>query len=48
MIFLQDAGRYKCRVDYHLQQTSFQLLDVSVIVPPNTPVIYYNNQLGME
>ena len=43
---VQDAGQYKCRVDYHLQQTSFQLLDLSVIVPPQEPLIYHNNQLG--
>lgn len=43
----QDAGQYKCRVDYHLQQTSFQLLDVSIIVPPKTPIIHYNGQPGM-
>ena len=46
--YFQDAGQYKCRVDYHLQQTSFQLLDLSVIVLPKAPVIYYNNQLGKD
>ena len=45
--FFQDAGQYKCRVDYHLQQTSFQLLDVSVIVPPELPIIFYSGQPGM-
>ena len=43
---VQDAGQYKCRVDYHLQQTSFQLLDLSVIVPPSAPIILHNNQPG--
>ena len=47
-VSFQDAGQYKCRVDYHLQQTSFQLLDLSVIVPPQMPVIYYNNQPGRD
>ena len=32
---------YKCRVDYHLEQTSFQLVNLNVIVPPQKPTIYY-------
>ena len=41
---LSDAGRYKCRVDYHLEQTSFQLVDLNVIVPPGPPTILYEKQ----
>ena len=41
-IKLSDSGRYKCRVDYHLGQTSFQLLDLIVIIPPEKPRIFYN------
>ena len=47
-VMFQDAGQYKCRVDYHLQQTSFQLLDLSVIVPPSPPLILHNNQPGIS
>ena len=44
-IKLSDTGRYKCRVDYHLEQTSFQLIDLIVIVPPDKPRIFYNGDL---
>ena len=47
-VMFQDAGQYKCRVDYHLQQTSFQLLELSVIVPPSPPLILHNNQPGIS
>lgn len=40
---LKDAGMYKCRVDYHLEQTSFQLVNLNVIVPPQKPTIYYRS-----
>ena len=43
-IKLSDSGRYKCRVDYHLEQTSFQLLDLIVIIPPEKPTIFYNTK----
>ena len=41
---LADGGRYKCRVDYHLEQTSFQLIDLIVIVPPEKPKIFYKSE----
>ena len=49
-----DTGRYKCRVDFQLEQTSFQvvlldrdevtltvsqLLDLTVVVPPDKPTV---------
>ena len=43
-IKLSDSGRYKCRVDYHLEQTSFQLIDLIVIVPPEKPRIFYDTE----
>ena len=43
-INLSDSGRYKCRVDYHLEQTSFQLLDLIVIIPPEKPRIFHNKE----
>jgi len=43
-IKLSDSGRYKCRVDYHLEQTSFQLIDLIVIVPPEKPRIFYETE----
>ena len=39
-----DGGRYKCRVDYQLEQTSFKLLDLIVIIPPEKPRIFYNKE----
>jgi len=41
---LSDGGRYKCRVDYHLEQTSFQLIDLIVIMPPEKPRIFYRTE----
>lgn len=43
-IKLSDGGRYKCRVDYHLEQTSFQLIDLLVILPPEKPRIFYDTK----
>ena len=40
----EDSGRYKCRVDYHLEQTSFQLVDLNVIIPPGPPTILYQGK----
>ena len=41
---LSDAGVYKCRVDYYLEQTSFQLVRLKVIVPPEPPNIFYRSK----
>merc|ERR1719507_2662786 len=40
---LEDAGMYKCRVDYHLEQTSFQLVHLKVLVPPKKPTIFFRS-----
>jgi len=44
---LEDSGRYKCRVDYFLEQTTFQLMDLVVILPPQKPKIYLDNGLSV-
>ena len=43
-IKLTDGGRYKCRVDYYLGQTSFQLVDLKIIVPPSIPTIIHRGE----
>jgi len=45
---LEDSGNYKCRVDYFLEQTTFQLIDLVVIIPPRKPQIYLDNGLAVE
>lgn len=44
---LEDSGRYKCRVDYFFEQTTFQLIDLVVILPPQKPKIYLDNGLSV-
>ena len=44
---LEDSGLYKCRVDYFLEQTTFQLMNLVVIVPPQKPKIYLDNGLSV-
>ena len=44
---LSDSGHFKCRVDYFYQQTTFQLIDLIVILPPQKPKIFLDNQLSV-
>ena len=44
---LEDSGRYKCRVDYFFEQTTFQLIDLVVMLPPQKPKIYLDNGLSV-
>ena len=43
---LQDEGIYRCRVDYRNSPTKNVKLNLSIIVPPNDPII--RNQNGQE
>ena len=45
---LDDSGRYKCRVDYFLEQTTFHLIDLKVVVPPQKPKIFLENGLRVN
>ena len=45
---LEDSGRYKCRVDYFLEQTTFHLIDLKVVVPPQKPKIFLENGLRVN
>lgn len=45
---LEDSGRYKCRVDYFLEQTTFHLIDLKVVVPPQKPIIFLENGLRVN
>ena len=44
---LEDSGRYKCRVDYFFEQTTFQLIDLVVILTPQKTKIYLDNGLSV-
>ena len=44
IIKLSNGGLYKCRMDYHLEQASFQLIDLLVILPPEKPRIFYDTK----
>ena len=45
---LGDSGRYRCRVDYFLEQTTFHLIDLVVVVPPDRPNIFIENGLPVN
>ena len=45
---LEDSGRYKCRVDYFLEQTTLHQIDLSVVVAPQKPTIYFQNGLTVN
>jgi len=47
-LLLEDSGRYKCRVDYFLEQTTFHLIDLKVVVPPEKPNIFLENGLSVN
>ena len=36
---MEDAGMYKCRIDYKMEQTSFQNVNFTVVEIPSEPVI---------
>ena len=44
--FFQDQGIYRCRVDYRNSPTKNVKLNLSIIVPPDDPII--RNQNGAE
>lgn len=39
MTEVEDVGQYKCRVDYLFEQTTFHVINLTVIVPPSVPRI---------
>ena len=41
---MEDAGLYKCRVDYRLEQTTFQGVNLTVVELGSKPVIYYKGK----
>ncbi|XP_076325205.1 protein turtle-like isoform X2 [Tachypleus tridentatus] len=47
-VFAGDAGTYKCRVDFRVARTRYSISDLSVIVPPNKPVITDVNENVLE
>ena len=40
----EDAGLYKCRVDYKLEQTTFQSVNLTVVELGSQPVIYHEGE----
>ena len=40
-----DAGLYKCRVDYRLEQTTFQGVNLTVVELGSKPVIYHEGKI---
>ena len=42
---VEDAGQYKCRVDYVLHQTTFHQVNLEVIIPSSVPRIYRDGRL---
>ena len=41
----EDVGQYKCRVDYVFRQTTFHVINLSVIVPPSEPRIFRGGEV---
>ena len=41
----EDMGQYKCRVDYVFRQTTFHVINLSVIVLPSEPRIFMGGEL---
>ena len=42
---VEDVGQYKCRVDYLFEQTTFHVIDLTVIVPSSDPRIFQSGKL---
>ena len=41
----EDVGQYKCRVDYMFEQTTFHVIDLTVIVPSSDPRIFKSGKV---
>ena len=45
MTAVEDVGQYKCRVDYLYQQTTFHVINLTVIVPSSKPRILSHGEV---